>query len=278
MGSVFPFSVFSVPAGHYTFVAQAENSDGVWNRTGASFSFTLEPPLTQTWYAWLLYSLLTVASAWGAIRLRTRSLLNRQHELTRTVAERTAQLETEKTALEAARRELQIRATHDSLTGILNRAAIVEHLERELARATREKQPLGILIADIDHFKSFNDQYGHLCGDDIIRETASRFRSAMRAYDLLGRYGGEEFLMLFLGSDLAAVPGRVDDLLNAIRSHPVVIAGAEVHVTCSLGISVFHPDVDPPVIRDVLLHADTALYAAKNSGRNCASFEARVGR
>ncbi len=100
----------------------------------------------------------------------------------------------EKAALEEARCALHIQATHDSLTGIYNRAAMLEQLEREIARATRDQTPLGVLIADLDHFKNLNDSYGHLCGDDVIREAAERFREAMRAYDWVGRYGGEEFL------------------------------------------------------------------------------------
>lgn len=268
----------NLPPGHYTFTAQAENSDGLWNRTGASFAFVLEPPLTQTWYAYLAYGLLALLFTWGAFALRTRSLIRRQRELTQIVAERTSQLESEKAALEAARRELQVRATHDSLTGVFNRAAIVEHLEREIARATREKYPLGIVIADLDHFKRFNDRFGHLCGDDIIRETTDRFRSALRDYDLVGRYGGEEFLLLFPGLDLATVPGRVDDLRDAIRSSPFVVADEEIRVTCSFGVATFRPESDQPTIRDLLHRADTALYVAKNSGRDCVSFEAHICR
>lgn len=262
--------------GSYTFTTEAENSDGVWNRAGASFAFVLEPPLTRTWYAYLAYGLMALLLVWGVMTLRTRSLMRLQRELTRIVAERTAQLESEKEDLVAARRELQEQATHDSLTGVFNRAAIVEHLEREVTRALREKCPVGIVIADLDHFKNFNDQYGHLCGDDIIRETTDRFRSTLRAYDLVGRYGGEEFLLLFPGVDLVTYSARVDDLRNAIRSRPFILGNTEIWVTCSFGVATFRPESDQPTIRELIRRADTALYVAKNSGRDCVRFETRV--
>ena len=265
----------NLPPGYYTFKVQAENNDGVWNETGASFSFSLRPPLARTPVAYACYAMIALLLAWAVIAFRTRALTRHQQELTRTVAERTAQLEAEKAALEATRRELHIQATHDSLTGIFNRAAMLEHLQREIARATRDKTPLGVLIADLDHFKSLNDSYGHLCGDDVIRESADRFRTTMRGYDIVGRYGGEEFLILFPGWDLMLAPGRVDDLLESIRTRPFEIGENKIRLTCSIGVATFRPETDSPSIREVLSRADTALYVAKNSGRNCASFEAR---
>jgi len=266
----------NLPPGYYTFTVQAENNDGIWSPTGASFSFSLRPPLSRTPMAYAFYAMLALLLTWGVIAFRTRSLTRRQQELTRIVAERTAQLEAEKAALEATRRELHIQATHDSLTGIFNRAAMLEHLQREISRATRDRTPLGVLIADLDHFKSLNDNYGHLCGDDVIRESADRFRCTMRGYDIVGRYGGEEFLILFPGWDPAPATGRVDDLLESIRSRPFEIGENRIRLTCSIGVATFRPEVDSPSIREVLSRADTALYVAKNSGRNCASFEARA--
>ena len=265
----------NLPPGSYTFTVEAQNNDGIWNETGASFSFSLSPPLSRTPAAYVCYCLLALLIAWAVVAFRTRALTRRQEELTRIVAERTAQLEAEKAALEATRRELHIQATHDALTGIFNRAAMLEHLQREIARATRDRTPLGVLIADLDHFKSLNDNYGHLCGDDVIRESADRFRAALRGYDIVGRYGGEEFLILFPGWDLSVAPGRVDDLLESIRSRPFEVGDYRIRLTCSIGAATFRPEADSPSIRDVLCRADTALYVAKNSGRNCATFETR---
>ena len=265
----------NLPPGKYTFIVQAENDDLVVNQTGASFSFVLRTPPLQSPLAYLSYALAGLLLTWGIIAFRTRRLTRRQEELTRLVAERTAQLVAEKAALEEARCALQIQATHDSLTGIFNRAAMLEHLERELARATRDLEPLGVLIADLDHFKNLNDSYGHLSGDDVIREAAQRFRGAMRAYDVVGRYGGEEFLVLFPGWDPATAAGRIEELLDAIRSRPFTACEAEIHLTCSIGVATFRPGMDAPSLRELLSRADTALYVAKNSGRNCARYESR---
>ncbi|MGA8529575.1 MAG: diguanylate cyclase, partial [Acidobacteriaceae bacterium] len=265
----------NLPPGNYTFIVQAENDDLLVNQTGASFRFVLRAPPAQTPLAYLFYALAGLLLTWGIIAYRTRSLTRRQQQLTRLVAERTAALVAEKAALEEARCALHIQATHDSLTGIFNRAAMLEQLEREIARATRDQTPLGVLIADLDHFKNLNDSYGHLCGDDVIREAAQRFGEAMRAYDWVGRYGGEEFLVLFPGWDPTVAPGRIDGLLDAIRSRPFMVSDTEIHLTCSIGVATFRPGLDAASMREILSRADTALYVAKNSGRNCARFETR---
>jgi diguanylate cyclase (GGDEF)-like protein len=267
----------NLPAGNFTFRVQAESADGVWSDPGASFAFVLRPPLSETIIAYLFYIVVATLLVWIIMLYRTRSLRRRHKELERLVAVRTSQLETEKTALESARRELQVQATHDSLTGLFNHASILEHLEREVARAVRDGEPLGVLLADLDNFKAVNDNYGHLCGDDVLREAGQRLLSAVRGYDLVGRYGGEEFLILFPGWDFQLASSRVDDVLNAIRSVPFEIEEGEITITCSVGVAMFRPSVDKPSTREVLSRADTALYVAKNSGRNTASFEVRPG-
>jgi diguanylate cyclase (GGDEF)-like protein len=267
----------NLPAGHYTFRVQAESAEGVWSDPGASFAFDLRPPRSETALAYVLYIVGATLVVWTIMWYRTRSLRQRHRQLERLVAERTRQLQEEKTALEAARRELQVQATHDSLTGLFNHASILEHLEREVARAIRDHEPLGVLLADLDNFKAINDNYGHLCGDDVLRETSDRLLSAVRGYDLVGRYGGEEFLILFPGWDFQNAPSRVDDVLNAVRSVPFEIEDRQITITCSVGVAVFRPDQDQASTREVLSRADTALYVAKNSGRNTASFEVRPG-
>ena len=266
----------NLPPGRYTFEVQAQNSDGLLNNQAASFRFVILPPISRTPLAYLSYVLLAVLIGWGVVALRTRVLVQHQKELSRIVAERTAQLEAEKTALEAVRRELQIQATHDAMTGMFNRAAVLEHLEREIARAQRDGSALGVVVADLDHFKEINDNYGHLCGDQVIIECAERFRAALRGYDILGRIGGEEFLILLPGWNLPKAPDRINDLLSAIGDHAFVTEKAELRVTCSLGVSTFNPRRDEPAPLELLRRADAALYAAKNAGRNCARFEQLV--
>lgn len=176
------------------------------------------------------------------------------------------------------RRQLQMLATHDSLTGLFNRAAIMEHLDREISRAVRKSEPLGVMLADLDHFKSVNDRHGHLCGDEVLREAASRLQSTIRSYDVVGRYGGEEFLILFPGWNPESGTERIDEVLDSIRSRPFRLESenAELGLTCSAGIAVFRPHQDEPTVRAVLGRADAALYVAKNSGRNTARFETRL--
>ncbi len=266
----------NLPPGRYSFVVQAQNSDGLWNEQGDSFRFVILPPVTRTPLAYLCYTIATILLGWGLVKFRTRVLVQRQQELTKTVAERTAQLQAEKAALEVARHQLQIQATHDSLTGISNRGAILEHLEREMARAIRDGSVLGVVLADLDHFKNVNDSYGHLCGDQVLRESAHRFRAALRGYDVVGRYGGEEFLILFPGWDLSAASLRSNDLIRTIGDRPFLTEETEIHLTCSLGVATFDPRFDLMSPEDILKRADAALYVAKNSGRNCARFDLRV--
>ena len=263
----------NLPPGNYTFSVVAQNSDGTWNSSGASFNFILLPSLYRTPLAYFLYAVFIVVTGWYVYAFRMRSVLHRQQELTRLVAERTAQLEEEKEALTAARRELHVRATYDSLTSLLNRGAILERLEHEVSRSIRDKTPLGVVIVDLDHFKKINDTYGHLCGDAVIREVADRLRTALRSYDLAGRYGGEEFLILLPGFDLAQVPRRMDQLLDALRTRPIQVSGEELHLTCSIGATTFRPEHDLPDLHDLLRRADSALYRAKNAGRNRATID-----
>ena len=260
----------NLPPGAYQFEVQAASGEGAWGAAGAKVEFVLRPPLSRTPLAYAAYGLAGCGLVWLIVVVRTRRLVRNREELNRIVAERTAQLEAEKAALEEARRELHTQATHDSLTGLFNRGAILEHLERELARATRENTWLGVIIADLDHFKRFNDTYGHLAGDEVIREAARRLRQAMRSYDVVGRYGGEEFLILLPGWEPEKGNARIDLLLDAIRSAPIAIDGREFRLTCSFGIAAFAPGATATP-KDLLSRADTALYVAKNSGRDMAS-------
>jgi two-component system, cell cycle response regulator len=167
----------------------------------------------------------------------------------------------------AAREVLRVQATHDPLTGLWNHAAILDILRVELDRAQRHGTPLGVIMADLDHFKRINDTYGHPAGDTVLRETARRMRSAVRPYDSVGRYGGEEFLLVAPNCDAAGALIQAERLRTSIRSEPIGLAQDSLRVTVSLGLAA----TDDPRSSDwesLLRAADAALYQAKAHGRD----------
>jgi two-component system, cell cycle response regulator len=166
-----------------------------------------------------------------------------------------------------AREAMRFKATHDILTGAWNRGAILETLDREVSRFQREHHSLGILIADVDHFKAVNDTYGHQAGDTVLRDIAKRLQMAVRQYDTGGRYGGEEFLILLPGCDGSDTRLKAERLRDAISREPIETSAGNLTVAISVG-GVATADW-PKDSADQFLHmADLALYRAKREGRN----------
>ncbi len=166
-----------------------------------------------------------------------------------------------------AREELRYRATHDALTGIYNRGEIIEALDRERARQARDGGSFGIIIADLDHFKRVNDTYGHAAGDAVLRETTVRMKGCVRSYDFVGRYGGEEFLLVVPSSDAAGTLALAERIRQSMQSSPVTTDAGEINVTISLGVAA-STHACPFDTQELLLRADQALYRAKENGRN----------
>src|ERR1700676_1418424 len=169
--------------------------------------------------------------------------------------------------LVSARESMRRAATHDSLTGLMNRGEILAMLLRELERARREHNPVGIVLGDIDHFKKVNDTLGHLFGDEALREVGRRLREQLRVYDSVGRYGGEEFLMILPNCNWANSIVRADELREIIAAAPVIYSGDESQITMSMGVSV-SDGAGKNDAEVVLNHADAGLYTAKANGRN----------
>jgi two-component system, cell cycle response regulator len=167
-------------------------------------------------------------------------------------------------ALEEA---LRIQATHDALTGVLNRGTIFELLQRELAKAARSAAAVGVILADLDHFKQINDRYGHPAGDAVLREAARRLKASMRAYDAVGRYGGEEFLLVLPGCALDAAIDVAQRARRAITAAPVSTGPHAVEVTASFGVATAETG-RPLDLEAVIRVADEALYRAKARGRD----------
>lgn len=171
-------------------------------------------------------------------------------------------------ALLHAQEDLRIQATHDPLTGLLNHGAILEILHRELYRSEREKSMLGIIIGDLDHFKRVNDTYGHLAGDAVLRETARRLLGEARGYDAIGRYGGEEFLIVMPAGDSHGAEHLAERILRAIGSRDMDLPEeGTIRMTISLGVLVRTNGMT--ITPDMAIRAaDRALYRAKHEGRN----------
>lgn len=160
---------------------------------------------------------------------------------------------------------MKYQATHDILTGVWNRAAIFDILKRELNRACREATTVSVLMADLDHFKSINDTYGHPDGDAVLKEAAHRITQSVREYDSVGRYGGEEFMIVLAGCDVAVTRKQAERIRARIHAEPVQTPSAAIPVTASIG-GATSGDFDA---MDALIRAaDAALYAAKRNGRN----------
>jgi two-component system, cell cycle response regulator len=169
--------------------------------------------------------------------------------------------------LMAAREALREQATHDGLTGVLNRNAIFDVLSRELARASREGHPLSLLMVDLDRFKQVNDTRGHAVGDAVLREAARRMQDSIRGYDSVGRYGGEEFLIILPGCDSQGAVAQAERVRESFAGSLFTAGQHSLVVTCSIGAS----SRNAPSERDaevLLREADLALYAAKADGRN----------
>lgn len=163
---------------------------------------------------------------------------------------------------------LRFAATHDFLTKLSNRAEILASLKRELLRNEREGKPVALIMADLDHFKSVNDSLGHAAGDAVLREIAERLKSDLRAYDLVGRYGGEEFLIVLPNCTMAVATRRANEIRCLVSKDPIITTFATVPVTVSLGVTA-SDQTRKLTIEDLLQQADEALYSAKKNGRNC---------
>ena len=165
----------------------------------------------------------------------------------------------------AAREQLRVEAMYDSLTGLLNRGAFFDIFKKDVARAERQKTPLALIMGDLDHFKDTNDRYGHLAGDAVLGETARRLRAGVRASDSIGRYGGEEFVIVVPDCNATDAAVLAERFRLSICETPIDAAGDTISVTMSFGVA---GTSDMTKSSHLLRAADEALYRAKNGGRN----------
>ena len=159
------------------------------------------------------------------------------------------------------------KANTDSLTQLWNRKKIIELLEEELNRNYRDDKTVGVIMLDIDNFKTINDTYGHLIGDQVIVEVASRLRKSMRSYDKIGRYGGDELLLVLPGLGRKDAKNIGERLRKSIRAEKIQSEAGALNITVSLGVSI-SDNSSRPSTKKVLEESDLALYIAKARGRN----------
>lgn len=251
---------FSYPAlgpGVYTFEATAFDPEHGQVSEVAHLSFEILPPWWQsTWFRALAATALLALIGAGGIWAR-RKWHAHQREIERQEVEREKLLE---------------RATRDSLTGLWNRAAILDILGREMKIAKKRGTPLAVAIIDIDHFKRINDTRGHLAGDAVLRTLGSKLVSRIRSSDALGRYGGEEFLLIAPGAPEQTPFLPLERLHRAIAEAPVAHEGLPIKVTASFGVAWFIAATDST--ESLLGRADAALYTAKDAGRNRVEYAA----
>jgi diguanylate cyclase (GGDEF)-like protein len=167
-----------------------------------------------------------------------------------------------------ARESMRFQATHDPLTSLWNRGVIEELLVREIHRSRREKSCTVVMLCDVDHFKQVNDRHGHDAGDDVLRELARRLQHSVRSYDMVGRFGGEEFLVILNRCDPASAATRAENLRAIVAKRPFHTHSKSLEVTISIGLALSNEFVDKSV-EEILRGVDAALYAAKSAGRNC---------
>lgn len=166
-----------------------------------------------------------------------------------------------------SRQALEYKSTHDALTGVWNRAEALGLLEREIARSHRDGSNVSIIMVDLDHFKHVNDEYGHLAGDAALREVSRRLVGAIRPYDAIGRFGGEEFVVVLSGCSAVNAERLAERLRAVVADEAVHVGEASLPLTISAGVAVWNP-LECCDLQALIRAADAALYRAKRGGRN----------
>lgn len=268
-------SYSNLPPGRYTFRVKSANSDGLWNEEGVSLRLIVKPPFWRTWWFYALTVLVLAGAILQIVQMRLKQSRNRQEELERLVAQRTEELR-------LANDKLKLLATTDEQTGLANYRRFRDFLEYEWRRAHRTKQPLSVIIIDLDDFKLFNDTYGHQAGDECLEKVAMiMLKSCQRSSDLACRYGGDEFAVVLPETDTAGayiVAERIRKAVAAMDLNecnlegingqaPVNKNGQSLRLTLCVGIATMNP-AEGGDTNELISRADRALYRAKSAGKN----------
>lgn len=254
-----------LPPGSYRFDVAEIDQAGHMVSSMASFAFRITPRWWQRTSLRVGLGVLVFVVVIMIWRQRVGVLIRQKKHLEDAVQQRTFDLQREKTELLHTKEQMRRFAERDDLTGLWNHRIIVERLRIEVDRSRREGQPLSIILVDLDFFKRINDSYGHPAGDLVLKGASATFQRLVRTYDWVGRYGGEEFLLILPGSSFLHAQQRAEELRQALETARLKDGSTLIPVTASFGVAcgfaVSH--------EDLIRRADEALYRAKNQGRNC---------
>lgn len=253
-----------LPPGDYRFLVKAANSDGIWTERPAVLNVQLKPFFYQTYTFYALAILGSALLLFGIWRLSIYQLRARERKLAHLVEERTADLA-------KANEELQRLANSDGLTKIGNRRRFESFLSDEWHRALRFKTDISLVLIDIDHFKAFNDTYGHQAGDEALQHVAEALaKTIKRPTDLVARFGGEEFAIVLGGTDAAGALIIASEAFDNVRRLAIPHSSSETlaQLTVSIGVATVRVAFDNSEV-DLINAADKALYGAKRDGRDC---------
>ncbi len=272
----------ALPPGQYRLQYAVENLDTQGKSEVRELRFSVLPPWWLSDWFFLLCAVLALIALWLLYRYRVRGLRRhnaemeslvraRTRELEASTGElkaRTGELEARTRELELSREALRERALRDGLTKAWNRVAMLEMMDQAIQKSQRQGATFLLCLLDLDHFKRINDTHGHLAGDAVLCQLVPRLGDGLRAYDLVGRYGGEEFLVLLTDLSQATGAGRVEAMRAAVAATPFDIGdGRTLAVTASFGVAEFDP-AQPAAGLELVRRADLALYRAKAQGRN----------
>ncbi len=201
--------------------------------------------------------------------IKLRKVISREEQLNQKILDRTMELKNAKEKVETLNKDLEYSATHDALTSIYNRFAVLSFLENDMMRLKRVKSDLMLMMFDIDFFKKVNDTYGHLIGDVILRDLCALIKKHIREIDIFGRYGGEEFLLILPHTTDFDGQKFSERIRKTVEEHVFYTEKLALNITISIGLTSYR---DGDTIDTIIERADSQLYLSKESGRNCIHF------